>query len=329
MHTDTVARRTTLIIALLALASCAAIPRTASTPGGYFDQETPGLRPAVFAPGVVSTPDAVELNGVFSPDFSEFFFTRMTVEDGERVFRMHRSVLGAGGTWSTPEHVQVYEKGATSLAVDMAYSPDGERLYFLGRHPHALSPEEPGADIWVTERTDDGGWSLATPVPPPVWTEHTESYPSLTPDDSLQFSSDRPGQHGSRDLWRAQRRAGGGFDEPVNMGRPVNTEHSESDSCVAPDGSYIVFTSGRPGGPGNGDLYVSFRGQTDADWTEPVLLGHGVNTEDTDYCPMVTPDGRYLFFSRRISDPKDAGWPGVVAGNVYWIDAQAIEALRR
>ncbi len=60
-----------------------------------------------------------------------------------------------------------------------------------------------------------------------------------------------------------------------------------------------------------------------------MLLGHGINSADTDYCPMVTPDGRYLFFSRRVSDPPDAGWDGVVAGNVYWIDTRAIHALRR
>ena len=288
------------------------------------------MRPALFAPGIVSTPDAVELNGVFSPDGSEFFFTRMTMSPGgEQIFRMHRSLLGPDGTWSTPEHVQVYPGDATSLAVDMAYSSDGDRLYFLGRHPHALSPESPSLDIWVSDRTDDGGWSLATPVPPPVWTAHSESYPSLTPDDTLQFASNRPGGYGSADLWRAARREDGGFDEPVNMGPPVNTEDRESDSCVAPDGSYIVFTSSRPGGPGNADLYVSFRDAGSGEWSEPALLGHGINSTDTDYCPMVTPDGRYLFFSRRVSDPPDVGWDGVVAGNVYWIDARAIHALRR
>ena len=166
-------------LSVVVLASCAGAPRSATLPGGYLGQEPPGVRPSLFAPGVVSTPDAVELNGVFSPDGSEFFFTRMTKSpNGEQIFRMHRSLLGSNGTWSTPEHVQVYPNDATSLAVDMAYSSGGDRLYFLGRQPHALSPQNPSSDIWVSERTEDGGWSLATPVPPPVWTEHSESYPS-------------------------------------------------------------------------------------------------------------------------------------------------------
>jgi len=112
------------------------------------------------------------------------------------------------------------------------------------------------------------------------------------------------------------------------MGEPVNSEFTESDSCVAPDGSYIVITSSRPGGPGHGDLYVSFRDAASGEGSEPKLLGHRINTIDTDYCPMVTPDGKFLFFSRRISEPKDSGWAGLTGGNVYWISTEAIEALR-
>lgn len=292
-------------------------------------QTPPGLSPSLFAPGVVSTPEIIELNGVFSPDFSEFYFSRMTWSaEREQVFRMYRMVRTSEGAWSVPEHVQVWPDDGSSFAVDMAISADGNRLYFLGRHPHALAPENPSHDIWVSERTAAGGWSLATPVPPPVWTEHIESYPSLTPEETLQFSSNRPGGHGEVDLWRAARRADGGFDDPVNMGPRVNSPFRESDSCVAPDGSYIVFTSNRPGGPGHGDLYVSFREGASGDWSRPVLLGDGINSTDTDYCPMVTPDGRYLFFSRRVSEPPDSGWTGVVAGDVYWIDTRAIERLR-
>lgn len=314
---------------LALLASCAGTPRSVAPPGGYLGQTLPGSSPELFAPGIVSTPDAVELNGVFSPDFTEFFFARRTEQPGGagRVSRMFRCVLRPGGAWSTPEPLKVWPDGAGSLAVDMACSPDGKRLYFLGKHPHAFAPEEPSLDIFVCDRTEEGGWSLAKPVPPPVWTGHTESYPAFTPEGALQFSSDRPGGQGKTDLWRAAPHAGGGFELPENMGPVVNSPYSEGDSCVAPDGSYIVFTSNRPGGPGNGDLYVSFRGRAAGEWSEPVLLGNDVNTSDTEYCPMVTPDGRCLFFSRRISEPKDGGWDKVVAGDVYWIRTEAIRAL--
>jgi hypothetical protein len=329
VQSSAVLRRSLACAIVVVLSSCAGVPRSPH-PADYLGQTPPGSSPQLFAPGLVSTPDAVELNGVFSPDFTEFFFARISVRPGggEGVSRMYRSVFDPLVGWSTPEPIRVWPDDATSLAVDMTYSLDGNRLYFLGVHPHQNSPADPGSDLWVSERTPDGGWSLASPLAPPVWTEHTESYPAVTPDGGLQFSSDRPGGRGRTDLWRASPKPGGGFDVPINMGSPVNTEYGEGDSCASPDDRFIVFTSRRPGGPGNGDLYVSFRTTDSGAWTEPVLLGHGINTVDTDYCPMITPDGRYLFFSRRTSEPKDGGWDRVVAGDVYWISTSVIEALR-
>jgi hypothetical protein len=43
----------------------------------YMGQPVPGMTPALFAPGIVRT-DAIELNGVFTPDTREFFFARRT-----------------------------------------------------------------------------------------------------------------------------------------------------------------------------------------------------------------------------------------------------------
>ncbi len=286
----------------------------------YLGEQPPGETPQPFAPGIVNT-DAIELNGVVSPDDREFFFTR--VIDG--VFVMHQRLLGEDGSWGDPEPVYTYPDRAPGLAVDMAYSPDGSRLYFLGRYSEELKGDETNSDLFVIERQEDGGWSLATALSAPVNTpDFRESYPSVVADGSLYFSSDRPGSLGKTDIWRAQRRADGTFDEPVNLGSPVNSEHSEGDTYVAPDESWLVITSSRPGGVGGGDLYVSFRGD-DGRWSEPQLLPSTINSELLDYCPMGTPDGRYLFFSRRTGD----SWDEADAGDVYWVDTAVIERMRR
>ena len=54
-------------------------------------------------------------------------------------------------------------------------------------------------------------------------------------------------------------------------------------------------------------------------------MGERINTEQTEFCPMATPDGRYLFFSRRWG----ATWEETTAGDVYWMDARVIEEFRR
>jgi hypothetical protein len=57
-------------------ASAAAGAAATATQSLYVGQPLPGLTPERFAPGLVST-DAIELNGVFSPDLREFYFTRV------------------------------------------------------------------------------------------------------------------------------------------------------------------------------------------------------------------------------------------------------------
>ena len=68
---------------------------------------------------------------------------------------------------------------------------------------------------------------------------------------------------------------------------------------------------------GNVDIFVSFRGR-DGEWTEAVGMGHGINSEGQDLCPMVTPDGKYLFF---LSDRNGNS-------DVWWVDAVVIDRLR-
>jgi hypothetical protein len=46
---------------------------------------------------------------------------------------------------------------------------------------------------------------------------------------------------------------------------------------------------------GYGDLYVRFR-NPDGSWGEAVNLGDTINTPAANFCPMVTPDGKNIFY---------------------------------
>jgi hypothetical protein len=278
----------------------------------YFGQPEPTLSPERFAPGVVST-EAIELNAVFTPDLTEFFFARLI--DG--VQTMHHSEL-SDGAWRAPRPLLLFPKQTRAVADDMTVSPDGRELYFLGNHPSGVG----GTDIWRSRRID-GRWSTAEVLPPPVNTVASEVYPVVVGDGSLYFTSNRPGGLGPRSsLYRAQRLADGTFAAPMLVPPPINGEFGVGDTYVSPDESYMILGSGRPPALGS-DLFVSFR--TGGAWGEPVHLGRTINSEDTDYCPMVTPDGRYLFFSRR----RGATWKDATAGDVYWVDAKILNQFRR
>lgn len=302
------ARGLPLLLAACSSAGVAELP--------YLAQPTPGETPEPFAPGLVNT-EAIELNGVFTPDGREFFFTR----ELQGVLTIFHSVLGRSG-WSPPSPLPLYPPGTRAMSVDMSVSTDGTELYFLGDHAHAHAAGAPGEDLWVSLRVD-GAWAEARALPPPVRSDAEEIYPVVVADGSLYFLSSRPGGLGPRDLYRAQRLPDGGFAEPVSVGPPISSAAGMGDTYVTPDERLMVFSSRRTPSEGRSDLFVSFRG-TDGAWSEPVPLGPAINTPEVEFCPMLTPDRRYLFFSRRYGDT----WETTTGGDVFWVDARVLERLR-
>ena len=304
-----------IILTLLTAASAAT---TSRQPSRYFGQTPPGLTPERFAPGVVSG-EGIEINGVFAPDFREFLFARRLGD----AFTIFRSSLESG-RWSEPQALSLFPGNGRGVAVDMAYSPDGNELYFLGRFKAGVAPMEAPLDIWVSRRVQ-GKWATAEIVPAPVSTDAAEAYPTMSANRSLYFLSDRPGGLGRMDIYRAPRLPAGRFGQPVNIGAPANSAASEGDTFVSPDEKFLIITSGRDGGFGQADLYVSFRGANGA-FGEPINLGSTINTADTEFCPMVTPDGRYLFFSRRYGGNT---WQTTTNADIFWVDVAAVSRLAR
>ena len=268
---------TWLMLGSLVGASLAPQDDTASSaaqgakPSPYFGQPVPGLSPERFAPGMVST-DAIELNGVFTPDLKEFFFARLI--DG--VQTMYHSEL-VNGVWNTPRPLLLFPDQRRAVADDMAVSPDGRELYFLGNHPAGVG----NSDIWRSRRIN-GRWSTAEVLPPPISTEASEVYPVIVGDGSLYFTSNRPGGLGRSSLYRAQRLANGSFGAPVLVPPPINSEFGVGDTFVSPDESYMVMSSGRPPSPGGSDLFVSFR-RPSGGWSEPAHLDPTINTDQSTF----------------------------------------------
>jgi len=105
------------------------------------------------------------------------------------------------------------------------------------------------------------------------------------------------------------------YGAPQRLGGGVNSPVVADHACIAPDESYVLFDSSlRPGGQGGeGDLYVCFK-KPDGSWGEALNLGDAINTPATDFCPMATPDGKYIFYSS--------------SRDICWVSAEVIERLR-
>ena len=119
---------------------------------------------------------------------------------------------------------------------------------------------------------------------------------------SIFFDSSRPGGRGSSDLWLTTRKStDDDWSEPVNLGQEVNSSASDTGPFISADGLSLYFSSKRPGGSGNWDIWVARRVTINDEWGTPVNLGPIVNASDGDYMSSISADGLSLYFSSQRS----------------------------
>ena len=75
----------------------------------------------------------------------------------------------------------------------------------------------------------------------------------------------------------------------------INTKFYESHASISSDGQKLYFTSNKPGGQGELDIYVSTRSGGD-NWGPAVNLGSTVNTPFNEDSPFITEAGSFIFF---------------------------------
>ena len=155
-----------------------------------------------------------------------------------------------------------------------------------GRDAVVTAPESgPGPDAALAGNRFSG-WSPPANVGAVVNSPYTDFTPEISTDGrSLYFSSDRPGGLGAPDLWVARRASvDASWTTPVNLGTPVNSSGNDGASHLSRDGHQLFFTSNRPGGFGDNDVWMSWRADTrdDLGWGPPVNLGASVNSSDFD-----------------------------------------------
>ncbi|MTI30307.1 PD40 domain-containing protein [Xanthovirga aplysinae] len=285
----------------------------------------------VFAPGVISR-GFQELNAAFSPNKKEFFFT---IADPLRDYYTIIQYEKKKGVWEGPTIAPFSGKYSDA---DPFFSPDGKRLYFISRRPSDPADIEPeDFDIWYVDKKD-GKWSAALNVGAPINTKKNEFYVSVSKNNNIYFSAAYDHGHGRGDIYKAVFQ--NGTYKVVNMGDAINSPLNEGDPYISPEEDFLIFTSwGRTDGMGRGDLYISFF--MDGKWTKAVNMGPEINSEDMEYCPIISPDGEYFFFTsyrkNRFYSFKKKTYDNYIKrlstydnglGNIYWVDSDFIWAIR-
>jgi Tol biopolymer transport system component len=279
-----------LLVLIFGLVSGGAQERAKSANGYSLSESL--LTPRVFGEGVFST-DAYDITPTFTPDGRTAFFTVSNPS-----YRRHTLLLThfSNGKWQTPEVAPF--SGQWSDA-DPFISHDGSKLYFISNRPVTGNTPKRDFDLYVVEKTV-AGWGVPKNLGAPLNSDASELYITVTTNGTIYFVTSLPGGLGQGDIYRAPL-VNGQYAKPENLGPTINSPGHDTTPYIAPDESYLIFASTRPNGVGDQDLYVSYR--REGVWTQAVNLGPKINSPTRDYCPLVSPDGKYLFFS------SDRGFP--------------------
>ena len=178
-------------------------------------------------------------------------------------------------------------------------SPSGKRIYFL----------DDNDKIWYVNPFEDS-WSDAIKLDLPI------------NDDDVIFS---PNEAENGDLYYFNLSKFKMYYAPNRKGefpevREVDVEFGVHNS-ISPSQDFLLVDDRdhhEDKTRKDQDIYVYFK-KNDGTWTEPINLGSEVNSEFPDSSPVISPDGKYLFFSRYTEDST---------ADIYWVSSEVIENLR-
>jgi hypothetical protein len=85
------------------------------------------------------------------------------------------------------------------------------------------------------------------------------------------------------------------WSEPVNLGPVINSTAGQRMFRLSPDGSMAVWSSNRPGGYGNADIWCSIKDAVTGAWTTPHNCGDNINNSWDDNYPSLSPDNKKFY----------------------------------
>ena len=127
--------------------------------GEYLGQKKPGLKPEIFARGIIST-GKFEFNAAFSPDGKFLFYSTKTPSNNETMMFSEQ----INGNWTIPRLAPFC---SNKDDCDPYFSLDGKRLYFISTRTKKNSRRSKDWDIWFVEKTGTG-WSRPVNIVMPV-----------------------------------------------------------------------------------------------------------------------------------------------------------------
>ncbi len=305
-------------IRLLNLISLAILVHfSCSTKVHYLDQDYPGLIPEKYAEGIINVEGRFQQNLTMSPDGREHLFTQT---DGqlwryERILRV-RTIEPNATVVDTPQFVKDFNYERVWFIGEPMISPDNKDLYFVADYP---------PDYWHSTRTRTGDWSQPVKMDS-LSTPGRDWFISVSKTNTLYLAQtyisnpEEPSLNVNGRIFKSPAVKGEHLTK-IEVEAPFNQEDA-GDPVISPNEDYIVFASTRRGGYGKGDIYVAFK-DNDGNWSDAYNLGSDINTVHWESGPYISPDEKFIFFSRRDSSGVNARF-----SDIYWVSMDVVDAIK-
>ena len=258
----------------------------------YLGQNPPGDTPKIFAKGLLAGKGEFTANRTaISADGKEIYYCTNKSWKNSNDLKVKYFKFD-GKKWVGPiilnEHM-----GQTSI------SPDGQSLYFAN--------SQSAGTVYRSKRTKNG-WSN----PAAYIDRNYVIYDFIVTRSGNKYAASNGtwGSPSDINAGRFSMMPASDSDTSIqDLGSPLNSPGFNGDFFVAPDESYMIISTNETS-HFECELYISFR-KEDKAWTKPQSLGPLINDGLAHrYGQYVSPDGKYLFYTRGESE-KDCA--------VYWV----------
>jgi outer membrane protein OmpA-like peptidoglycan-associated protein len=211
-------------------------------------------------------------------------------------FRIEECILG-DSLEKHPLNVKITNVGAGINSIYDDYSPlisaDGTEFIFTSNRKSEGSRQGSPVnyeDIYISKGHTDN-WSKPQKISPNINIPYHDAAASMSPDGRTLFLYY---EVGAGDIY-VSNFDGNEWSPAKPLNKNINTTYWETSACISADGKKLYFTSNRPGGYGELDIYVSEL--TDkGDWGKAVNLGASINTHGHEDSPFIHADGKTLYF---------------------------------
>ncbi len=275
--------------------------------GSYLGQEPPEDVPIPFLPDIIKN---VHTSVAFSPDGKKVFWKEM----GNKKLLFMEEVTG---TWAPPNTAPF---SSLFYRQDVPFfSPDGKKLFFITTKPQKWYQLYSDEGIWYVEKKKRR-WSSPKNVGSAINKVFTHWQFSVSAKGTIYFAGSEDENHEIWSIYRS-RLVDSKYENPVKLDSTINAisepmVYAQLAPYISPDESYIIYCGlGREDAIGDRhNLFISYRTINNT-WTRSINLSALFNLRGGALCPIVSPDGKYLFFMN--------GHDGI-----KWVDAKFIEKLR-